>query len=96
MEGEPDQHRTCSRELRVYHRVVRGDVILHEDYSAMVMGYLKKLILDFALRNVMREMGRKGGKIGGKRRLETMTAEERSHAAYKAAQARWAKRKLKK
>lgn len=30
---------------------------------------------------VMRQMGRKGGKIGGKRSLETMTAEERSERA---------------
>jgi hypothetical protein len=29
-------------------------------------------------------MGRKGGKIGGKRSLETMTAEERSARAKKA------------
>lgn len=44
----------------------------------------------------MREMGRKGGKIGGKRRLETMTAEERREIARKAgakgAKARWGKR----
>jgi hypothetical protein len=39
---------------------------------------------------LMAEMGRKGGKIGGKRRLETMTAKERTTAARKAAQARWA------
>jgi len=38
---------------------------------------------------VMAEMGRKGGKIGGKKRLETMTAEQRSQIALKAAQARW-------
>jgi hypothetical protein len=38
---------------------------------------------------LMSEMGRKGGKIGGKRRLETMTAKERSKVAKKAAQARW-------
>jgi predicted negative regulator of RcsB-dependent stress response len=30
---------------------------------------------------IMREIGRKGGKIGGKRSLETMTAEERSARA---------------
>ena len=30
---------------------------------------------------VMSEMGRKGGKIGGKRSLETMTPEERSARA---------------
>ena len=33
---------------------------------------------------VMSELGRKGGKIGGKRSLETMTAEERSARAKKA------------
>jgi hypothetical protein len=37
----------------------------------------------------MAEMGRKGGKVGGKRRLQTMTAKERSAAARKAAKARW-------
>ena len=34
---------------------------------------------------VMREMGRRGGKIGGKRSLETMAPEERSERARKAA-----------
>lgn len=42
---------------------------------------------------VMSAMGRKGGAIGGKRRLVTMTAEERREAATKAAQTRWAKHK---
>jgi hypothetical protein len=37
----------------------------------------------------MAELGRKGGKIGGKRRLQTMTAKQRSKIAKKAAQARW-------
>jgi len=37
----------------------------------------------------MAEMGREGGKIGGKRRLETMTAKERSRVAKRAAEARW-------
>ena len=32
------------------------------------------------VQQVMREMGAKGGKIGGKRRLETMTEEQRSEA----------------
>jgi len=41
----------------------------------------------------MAEMGRKGGKKGGKRRLVTMTPEQRSHVALKAAQARWSKKK---
>jgi hypothetical protein len=40
---------------------------------------------------IMAEMGRKGGKIGGKRRLKTMTPEERSCVAFQAARARWAK-----
>ena len=38
---------------------------------------------------LMAEMGRKGGKIGGKRRLETMTARQRQNVARKAANARW-------
>lgn len=40
----------------------------------------------------MREIGRKGGKIGGKRSLETMTPEERSARAKKAALAAAKKR----
>ena len=40
---------------------------------------------------VMSAMGRKGGKIGGKRRMQTMSAEERSAVAAKAANTRWAK-----
>ena len=42
----------------------------------------------------MAAMGRKGGKIGGKRRLLTMTPEARKAAATKAAQTRWKKAKL--
>jgi hypothetical protein len=40
----------------------------------------------------MREMGRKGGKIGGKRCMETMTAEQRSERAKKASMAAAKKR----
>lgn len=42
---------------------------------------------------VMAEMGRRGGKIGGKRRLETLTPEQRRELALKAARKRWEKRK---
>jgi hypothetical protein len=45
------------------------------------------------VQQVMREMGAKGGRIGGKRRLETMTDEQRRRSARKAAKARWAKAK---
>ena len=47
--------------------------------------------LDISL--VMAEMGRRGGRIGGKRRLETMTAARRRKIAKKAADIRWAKEK---
>jgi hypothetical protein len=43
------------------------------------------------LSHVMSQMGRKGGKIGGKRSLETMTAKDRKKRAAKAANARWKK-----
>jgi general stress protein YciG len=42
---------------------------------------------------IMREIGRKGGKIGGKRSLETMTPEERTARARKAGQAAAAKKR---
>jgi hypothetical protein len=45
------------------------------------------------VQKVTREMGAKGGRIGGKRRLETMTDEQRRRSARKAAKARWAKAK---
>jgi hypothetical protein len=41
---------------------------------------------------VMSAMGRKGGKLGGKRRMVTMTAEQRKDVARNAAKARWAKK----
>ena len=44
---------------------------------------------------VMRVLGSRGGKIGGKRRLETMSDEERSISASEAANARWAKKRAK-
>jgi hypothetical protein len=43
-------------------------------------------------REIMREIGSKGGKIGGKRSLQTMTPEERSIRAKKASLAAAKKR----
>ncbi len=40
----------------------------------------------------MAAMGRKGGQIGGKRRLVTMTAAQRKKVAAKAAKTRWGKK----
>jgi len=45
------------------------------------------------IRRVMSALGRRGGKKGGKRRMETMTQKERSDIAFKAAKARWDKNK---
>jgi hypothetical protein len=44
------------------------------------------------LSEYMAAIGRKGGLIGGKRRMKTMTKEQRSKIAVKAARARWKKR----
>lgn len=43
------------------------------------------------LSEYMAAIGRKGGKVGGKRRLKTMTKEQRQKVAAKAARARWKK-----
>jgi hypothetical protein len=45
---------------------------------------------------VMAAMGRKGGKIGGKRRMEMLRPEERSEMGRLAAQKRWASKTSKK
>jgi hypothetical protein len=45
------------------------------------------------LHDVMSAMGKRGGRIGGKRRLETMSPAERSAAALKAARARWKRKR---
>jgi len=44
------------------------------------------------LSQYMSAMGRKGGMVGGKRRLVTMTPAQRKAAAAKAAAARWSKK----
>jgi hypothetical protein len=44
------------------------------------------------LSTYMSSIGRKGGAIGGKRRLVTMTPAQRKKAAAKAAKARWGKK----
>lgn len=41
----------------------------------------------------MAAIGRRGGQIGGKRRLKTMTKAQRSKVAAKAARARWKRAK---
>ena len=51
------------------------------------------VIAPAALSAYMSALGRKGGTIGGKRRLVTMTQEERSAAGLKAAKTRWKKAK---
>lgn len=45
------------------------------------------------LSEYMSAIGRKGGQIGGKRRLTTMTKEQRKRVAAKAARARWNRNK---
>jgi hypothetical protein len=51
--------------------------------------------LDFeaAYKAHMAKLGSKGGKVGGKRRLDTLTAERRREIASKAARAMWARRR---
>ena len=44
------------------------------------------------LSQYMAAMGRKGGLVGGKRRLTTMTKEQRRDVAVAAAKARWSKK----
>jgi hypothetical protein len=52
----------------------------------------KRKIAKSEISRVMSAMGKKGGKIGGKASLVTMTPEERRERALQAAKARWKKR----
>jgi hypothetical protein len=58
---------------------------------------LKNTTVDFQtqLSAYMAKLGAKGGRIGGKRRLETLTQEQRSAIALRAVRARWQKEKSK-
>jgi hypothetical protein len=55
-----------------------GDALPPLDFEAQYKAHMAKL-------------GKKGGKVGGARRMETMTPERRSEVALKAARARWEK-----
>jgi hypothetical protein len=46
---------------------------------------------DSEISRVMAELGRRGGKVGGKNRAASMTPERRSEIALKAARSRWDK-----
>lgn len=67
------------------HRVFLESVGLANDDTATPTAHPS------VISQIMAEMGRKGGRIGGKRRLETMSKKERSDVAKTAAKARWAK-----
>lgn len=74
-------------------RVVQESIEEHASVGLTIVGN------PALLSQVMAEIGRRGGKIGGKRRLKTMTPERRTEVARQAAQKRWAnvaKKKAKK
>jgi len=54
---------------------------------------MPKKRLPEAIREYFKKKGSQGGKIGGPKRMEGMTSEERSELAKKAAAARWGKKK---
>jgi hypothetical protein len=52
----------------------------------------KKPRLSEAALQFFRVQGRRGGKVGGKKRAESLTSEQRTKIARKAAAARWGKK----
>jgi hypothetical protein len=89
------QKRISSKAKRKKKRAPQEDVnqFAHRlgQQSVAEQGREPDTITKAQISQLMSQMGRKGGKIGGKRRMETMTSEERSQVALKAAKARWAK-----
>ena len=76
---------------RIKHKKSRMDVneLAHHLVSVSTQEAEPELPTKAQVSLLMSKLGKRGGKIGGKRRLETMTSEERSEAARLAAQARW-------
>jgi len=65
--------------------------------SDSVIGQTESVTVSMRLvSQVMAAMGRKGGKTGGKRRMQMLTAEQRSQMGRLAAEKRWGKKKTKK
>ena len=63
----------------------------------VVLASIEQTEIEFSIvHQVMSAMGRKGGKIGGKRRLETLSDNRRSEIASQAAKTRWANKPKKK
>lgn len=68
---------------------VRYSSVREDDYLSLAEKGAVPLPSKEQISMLMAAIGRKGGKIGGKRRMETMTAHERQCVARKAAHARW-------
>jgi hypothetical protein len=72
------------------HVYVKNKIIDIPDRSRIINVMAKKRKNPYAV-----ELGRKGGKVGGKARAANMTPEERSESARNAVLARWSKAKEK-
>jgi len=64
---------------------------LHSEAAFVYNQSMGRKRLPQEMREYLARIGRKGGKVGGKRRLETMTDEQRRESARRAVTARWAK-----
>jgi hypothetical protein len=84
-----------SRKPQKYPPTTDPNVLAHRTVEIITQSQEEpaKDIPSSVLHDVMSAMGKRGGRIGGKRRLETMSPDERSAAALKAARARWAKKR---
>lgn len=67
--------------------------LVRRSTEAMESGTETALPFPFTISEYMAQIGSKGGRVGGKRRMKTMTAKERKKVAKKAARARWNKSK---
>jgi hypothetical protein len=57
-----------------------------------MLGMAKKPRLSEAALNFFRAQGKRGGKVGGRKRAESLSSEKRKEIARKAAAARWGKK----
>jgi hypothetical protein len=62
---------------------------LKDAWESATLAIIKATIPKEAISEVMSAFGHKGGKIGGKRRMQTLTPERRREIASQAARKRW-------
>ena len=87
------QHDSMPKRIKQSKRPIDVNELAHHlvSVSTQENGETEEPATQAQISAFMAQLGRKGGKIGGKRRLVTLSSQQRKRIARKAARARWNK-----